>query len=285
MAKPIKKKKLRLRRKKNQPEEIVIDRAHGLVFKTEKELFEYFKPQINQLESEYEAVHTHDDFKDAEIDSLEDQLELTLDEPAEIWHDEKTFKEFPIFHFIRPVEELQAYHVAITYVSSEDEPTFIFFHFLTRDMAVVDKFRRGDLVYDQAFEEVGFGIVEGDSLGEGDPLSMGLFLAMLKVRAENDVPFTKFQELGLELREETIETADEIWRSGDMNGHNMVTFIKEYPDHEITNLHYIAVTLEDPSSQVHTLLYSFPTNDEGLVDRYRQGENLQAEEVQQESSH
>lgn len=32
-------------------------------------------------------------------------------------------------------------------------------------------------------------------------------------------------------------------------------------------------------------MFSFPTNDESLVDRYRHGENLHAEEVVQESSH
>ncbi|NQZ19758.1 MAG: peptidase, partial [Bdellovibrionales bacterium] len=35
----------------------------------------------------------------------------------------------------------------------------------------------------------------------------------------------------------------------------------------------------------HALLFSFPTSDETLVDRYRHGENLQADEVIQESSH
>ena len=283
--KAVKNKKLRLRRKKNQPEKIVIDRELGLIFDSEKELYDHFRTQIDQIEQEYESAHTKDDFDDKDIDNLEMHLDKTLDEPAEIWHDDKTFKEFPIFHFIRPVEELNAFHVAVSYVSSEDEPTFIFFHFLTRDLKLVEKFRRGDLVYDLAFEEVGFGTIEGDSLSEGDPLAMGLFIAMLKVRSESDISFEKFHELGHQLREDTIEGADEIWRSADLSGHNMVTFIKEYPDHEVKNLSYIAVTLEDPSSQVHTLLFSFPTNDESLVDRYRQGENLQADEVVQESSH
>ncbi len=283
--KAVKNKKLRLRRKKNQPEQIVIDRELGLIFNSEEELYTHFKTQIDQLEQEYESVHTQDDFKDEEILDLETQLDKTLDEPAEIWHDDKTFKEFPIFHFIRPIDDMNAFHVAVTYVSSDDEPTFIFFHFLTRDLHLVEKFRRGDLVYDRAFEEVGFGAIEGDSLSEGDPLSIGLFIAMLKVRGETDIPYEKFQELGAELREETIEHADEIWRAADMNGHNVVNFIKEYPDHIIPNLYYVGSTLEDASSQMHTLLFSFPTNDESLVDRYRQGDNLQAEEVVQESSH
>lgn len=284
-TKSAKSKKIKIRRPKANPSLIIIDKEAGLVFKTEKELFAYFQPQIDQLEAEYAKLHKTEDIDESKAGDLEQHLDLTLEQPDEIWHDAKTFKEFPIFHFIRSVEELSAFHVVITYVSSEDEPTFIFLHFLTQDLSLIEKYRRGDLIYDRSFEEVEFGAIEGDSLSEGDPLSIGLFIAMLKVRSENDIPYEKFKEIGAEYREETIESADEIWKSQDMNGAVMVTFIKEYPDYDTKSLFYIAITLEDSSSQVHTLLFSFPTNDESLVDRYRQGENLQAEEVVQESSH
>lgn len=283
--KPIRNKKLRLRRKKNQPEEIVIDRESGLVFSSEAELYAHFKKFVDAIEAEYQENVGDDDIAEEEVKRLDKQLDLTLEEPAEIWHDEKTFSEFPIFHFIRPLENVEAFHVAVTYVSADDEPTFIFFHFVTRDLDLVEKFRRGDLVYDLAFEEVGFGALEGDSLSDGDPFAMGLFISMLKVRADSDVSYAEFQKIGDELREDTIENADEIWRNTDSHGNNVVTFIKEFEEYEVSNLYYLAVTLEDPNTQVHTLIFSFPTNDETLVERYRHGENLQAEDVVQESSH
>jgi hypothetical protein len=273
---------VRLRRKKKN--QIVIDRQAGLVFDTENELFEHFNPQIEFLENEYDRIAPKDEGFEPNLDDSK-ILDLTLEEPAEIWHDDKTFKKFPIFHFIRPVESLEAFHVAVTYVSSEDEPTFIFFHFLTRSPELLNKYRRGDLVYDRAFEQVGFAALEGDALSESDPLAMGLFLAMLKIRADKDVPYERFLELGQELREDTIQEPDEIWRSSDMNGNVLVTFVKEFPDHTEKDLHYIAVTQEDANSRVHALLFSFPTNDASLVERYRHGENLQADEVVQESSH
>ena len=279
-----------MRRKKTQPEKIVIDREAGLVFNTEAELYKYFDPQIQKLESEFNAYSKEFSILDSESGGseieLENQLDQTLDEPAEIWYDERTFKDdFPIFHFIRPVDEASAFHVAVTFVSSDDEPTFIFLHFLTQDLGLVEKYRRGDLVYDRAFEDVAFGALEGDSLTEGDPLAMGLFISMLKVRSETDVAFDKFQELGGKYREETIESADEIWRSSDIHGNNLVTFIKEFPDSDPKDVYYIAITHEDPATAVHSLLFSFPTTDETLVERYRHGENLQADEVTQESSH
>lgn len=280
--KKLKSKGVRLRPKKK---EIVIDREAGLIFPNEKALYAHFQPFIDRLEAEYQAAKKTDDVKEEDVADVSAVLDLTLDEPAEIWHDDRTFSEFPIFHFIRPVEDVDAYHVAITYVSSEDEPTFIFLHFLTRDLELVSRYRRGDLVYDRAFEELGFAAIDGDGLTEGDPYAMGLFLSMLKVRGEKDVAYDKFRELGEALREDTIENPDEIWRNADLRGNNLVTFIKEVEDHAIPNLSYVVITQEDEGAGVHSLLFSFPTNDENLVDRYRHGENLQAEEVQQESSH
>lgn len=269
---------------RRQLPKIVIDQQAGLVFHSEKELYDYFRPQIEALEQEHQKWRKGDDLQEEDVSNLSDLLDHTLDEPAEIWYDEKTFKEFPIFHFIRPIEELDAFHVAVTYVSSDDEPTFIFLHFVTKDLELASRYRRGDLVYDRAFEEVGFGALEGDALSDGDPMAIGLFLSMLKLRGEQDVPFEEFQRLG-ECREDTIESADEIWRTHDLHGNTLVTFIKEFSEHEIRDLSYVAVTQEDANSNVHSLLFSFPTTDANLLDRYRHGENLQAEEVSQESSH
>ncbi len=271
--KALRKKGLRLRRKKAK--EIVIDREAGLVFPTEKAMLDHFQPQIQRLEQEYTSLaRENEDVRESEVKSIEDELDLTLEEPAEIWHDAQTFSEFPLFHFIRPIESIEAFHVVVAYVNSDDEPSFIFLHFVTRHLELVDNYRRGDLVYDRAFEEVGFGMLDGDALSEGDPLAMGLFIAMLKLRSDKDIPYEKFRALGEAEREDAIENADEIWRSTDMHGNQIVTFIKELPDHEEKNLFYIAITQEDASSQVHSLLFSFPTNDENLVDRYRHGENL-----------
>jgi hypothetical protein len=281
-----KSKKLKVKHKRVlKPELIVIDEAAGLVFKTEKQLFDFFEPQVAALETELNANRSDGDFTEEGVKDVESELDITLEEPAEIWFDEESFKEFPVFHFIRPLEKYEAFHIASAYVSQDDEPTFIFLHFATRDLSLVDRFRRGDLVYDRAFEEVGFGMIDGDSLSEGDPMAMGLFLAMLKLRGEKDIPFDQFHALGELARESTIESADEIWRSTDLKGNMLVTFIKEFSDHDISDLVYLAITQEDSNSGTHTLLFSFPTRDASLVDRYRHGENLQADEVTQESSH
>lgn len=267
---------------------IVVDEAAGLIFESENELYGYFQEAIEKLEHEFQALHSDSDFNDEEQIAREHFLESTLDEPDEVWMDDKTMEDFAIYHFIKSFEEgSESFrYVAIAYVSSEDEyPTFVFLHFPTKDSQLWQNYQRGELVFDQTFEQVVEASIDGDALGEGDPLAMGLYISMLKVRSEKDIPQEKFKDFA-DLREETIESGDEIWRKTDLDGNVLVSFIKEFPDHEsVKDLVYIAVTQEDESSNVHSLLFSFPTTDETLVDRYRQGENLQAEEVSQESAH
>jgi hypothetical protein len=147
---------------------------------------------------------------------------------------------------------------------------------------LVNKYRRGDSVFSPETRDICMGAIEGDSLYENDPLAVGLYSAMMMLRNTNDIPETQFLKYE-DLRESTLEEADEIWRSADSTGNVLVSFIKEMGEDE--ELYYIAVTLEDAPSGSHALLFSFPTTDKGLVDRYRHGENLQAEEVVQESSH
>lgn len=272
----------------SEKEYIVVDEAAGLIFENEEDLFGYFREAIDKLEEEYSSLRSAEDFSDEEQIARENYLEPTLDEPDEVWMDDKTFEDFAIYHFIRGYEQGdEAFkYVAVAYVSTEDEyPTFVFIHFPSRDSRVWQNYQRGEMVYDKNFEQVSGGSVEGDAMGEGDPLAVGLYQAMLKVRGEKDIPQEKFQDYA-DLREETIENADEIWRKNDLDGNILVSFIREFPDHETTkDLIYIAVTQEDEESNVHSLLFSFPTTDKTLADRYRQGENLQAEEVSQESAH
>lgn len=277
------------KKKENTEEElIVVDEAAGLIFESEKELFGYFQPAIDKLESEYSSIRSEDDFTDEEQISYEHYLESTLDEPDDVWMDDKTFEDFTVYHFIKSFEEgaIRFNYVAVSYVSGEDEyPAFVFIHFPTKIEATVENYERGELVFDKTYAQVVDGAIEGDAMTEGDPLAVGLYRAMLTVRSEKDLTQDKFQALA-PLREETIENADEIWRKNDLDGNVLVSFIKDFPDHEeYKDLSYIAVTQEDEETNVHSLLFSFPTTDKTLVDRYRQGENLQAEEVSQESAH
>jgi len=269
---------------KSQPfkpfEKIVINEADGLVFDSENELYAHFANDIIKLEKEFFSLRDEDDIPESEFVAHESSLGLTLENPDEIWEDTHSLQDQVVYVYIKKISE-HLYHVAACYLTDET-PSFVYLHFPTNNVDLVNKYRRGDSVFSPETRDVCMGAIEGDALYENDPLAVGLYSAMMMLRNTNDIPETQFLKYE-ELREPTLEEADEIWRSADSTGNVLVSFIKETGEDE--ELYYIAVTLEDAPSGSHALLFSFPTTDKGLVERYRHGENLQAEEVVQESSH
>lgn len=265
----------------------MIDEEQNLVFDSEEKVFIFFAEPIERVESLYQEARRKDDFSDEDQITLESYLDNTLSDPDEIWVMSKFFEKAPIHVFIKNIvkEGVVFDYVAIVFLSSKEKnPTFVISHFPTKFKETVDVFRKEELIYSKDMEVIYYAGLDGDALSENDEYSFGLVNSMLRLRTEKDIPLKDFKNY-MVLRDETIENPDEIWRKTDHDGNILVSFIKENPDAEMGPPYYVVVTLEEENSEVHTLLFSFPTNDENLVDRYRQGENLQAEEVSQESSH
>lgn len=273
---------------KNPKEAIVIDEANGLVFQDEDELYSHFLNEIQFLEESFLKWRRPDqDIDENTYEEYESYLTKTLEEPDEVWEDTAWMPETTFTIYVRRFEKEfngdDLYYVAVVHLT-DGIPSFVYLHFPTIDNELVQRYQRGDLVYDEAIKNAPPGALEGDALLEGDQLATGLYKAMLKVRSPKDIPEVSFKEHS-ELREESIEEADEIWRANDSVGNILVTFIKDFSHKKEKELHYIVVTLEDTPSNTHSLLFSFPTSDKNLLSRYRHGENLQAEEVVQEASH
>lgn len=258
--------------------QLVIDEARGWVFDDEEALYAFFKPSIEKVEIKL--------FTEEVLEEMyEDELERTLEDPDEIWANFSVLEEsYPVYLFFRKMKSEDVTQIAVCYCI-EDEPTFIYTYFCLDDEKEIENLRSDNLIYDRAIKEVFKGAIEGDSLSEGDELSIGLYQAMITLRPDSDIKEEDFKAY-IDLREESIEEPDEIWRSMDSYGNHLVYFIREYEDSESgENFFYVVITLEDKVSDSNVLLFSFPTNEESLVERYRKGENLQAEEVTQESSH
>jgi len=264
-------------------EMIVIDKAAGLVFSNENDLYTHFAPAIQVVERDYLSHKSDFDLSEEQQAKYDRYLPELLDDPDEIWEDSKTLKDDYVWIYIKRFQaEPEKYHVALCYLT-EDVPSFVYLHFVTQDEKLLKHFKRESKVYDREDFEAPLGAIDGDALNEGDELALGLYKAMMLLRSDDDINEERFVEYH-EYREEGIEDADEIWRSSDSFGNTLVSFVKEFSEAGKT-FWYVVVTLEDSASNSHALLFSFPTSDSSLVDRYRHGENLQAEEVVQESSH
>ena len=265
--------------KRKSAEPIIIDEAQGLVFGTEQELYSHFETEIQTLEREFFSIRKTDDINEFEFKKYDSQLEQLLDDPDEVWEDTATLGQQRVFIYIRQFDQVA--HIAACYLT-ESTPSFVYLHFPTSDQALVERYRRGQMVFQRMMADVPMGAIDGDALHEGDDLAEGLYKAMLLLRADKDIPEDEFMDYA-DCREDALEEADEIWRSGDTTGNVLVSFIKQFDEDE--EFYYVVVTVEDAPSGSHALLFSFPTRDKSLVERYRHGENLQAEEVVQESSH
>jgi hypothetical protein len=266
--------------RKRIEEPIVIDESNGLIFASEDELYVHFEKEIQILEREFFELRDENDIEEPKFAKYDEQLEIVLDDPDEVWEDSTTLPGQRMFLYIRQFGN-DVFHVAACYLT-QSTPSFVYLHFPTNDEHLVDHYRRGQMAFQRSNADIPVGAIDGDALFEADELAVGLYKAMLLLRSEKDIPEDRFHEYG-DYREETLEEADEIWRSSDSLGNVLVSFIKEFgEDDEFT---YVVVTVEDAPSGSHALLFSFPSHDKGLVDRYRHGENLQAEEVVQESSH
>lgn len=284
-------KKSKNRGKKKIQELFVIDEEKNLVFDSENKIFDFFDKPIHSIEKKYLDLRKEDDFSDEEQTRLEKYLDLTLAEPDEIWFSDTYFTKAPIHIFIKNfvVDKLVFDYVAIVFLSTKERnPTFVLSHFPSKHKELVNEFKFGAQIFSHEMEIKHFAGLEGDALSEDDSLAIGLCHSMMRIRSEKDIPLSDFGKF-IEMREDTIQNPDEIWRTTDHLGNVLVYFIKENPDSENGCSFYVAITLEEESpnenSVIHTLLFSFPSNDENLIDRYRQGENLQAEDVSQESSH
>lgn len=281
MSKALQKRSSAARKRRPAPK-IVIDEAKGLVFSSEEDLYRHFNQEIDELEKEFFRLRARGDINEGEFPNYEKNLTTLLEDPDEVWEDRETLPNRPLIIYLRKMED-DLYHVAACYLT-EDVPSFVYLHFPTNDVDLVGKYKRGEMIYDRSQRDIPIGAMDGDALSEGEELATGLYQAMLKLRSDRDILEEDFPEYFV-LREETLEDGDEIWRSSDSMGNVLVTFIKEFHDIRDEDMHYIVVTVEDSVSNSHALLFSFPSRDKTLIDRYRHGENLQAEEVVQEASH
>jgi len=294
-------------------DKLSIDPDRGWFFDNEDELFDFFQSDITKVESSFKEVQ-----KNALNEESSSTLEFTLERPDQIWVDNAFFKDDrSLWLFIKDHGEKKELVFCHCY---KKEPTFIYFYASVKNSFNFNETEDGlesaskktsakastktstkpsneEFKNFSLFKEfshgtsgsahVPYGALDGDSLIEGDELAVGLYRAMMTLRNSDDLLETDFQDFS-DMREPAIEEADEIWRTMDSYGSHLVHFIKEFEytnDIETEVLYYVVVTVEDTVSESNVLLFSFPTFDESLVDRYRVGENLQSEEVVQEGSH
>lgn len=284
MAKAKKTVKSKTRQKVELPDEIQIDAKKDLVFKNEKEVQQYFGEALKYFEKEFESRVPPKDIPLKEFPDYEKELKELLMNPDEVWESRDLFPQWSIHTFFKKFQNSKEtfYYLAVAY-TSDGRPTFLFLHFPTRIFDFANSFRKGRMVYDRNIQEAQEREVLGDALQDQDPMAVGLYEAMLKLRSPADISEAEFSDF-LKFRERTLDQPDEIYRNQDTQGHVFVTFVRHFTEDD-RSFTYIIVTAEEEVSESNYMLFSFPTRDPNLIDRYRHGDRLSSDEFVREESH
>lgn len=296
-----------------QERALFVEEEIGRVFCSEPCIAQFFQPQIERLEKEYERRLTAGDLRGSEREALDHLRWITLQEPDEIWR-EKTLSgdlRYTLISEFQPGER-RVWCVCVC-LFLRGEPSFLFIAFPTRNAAMVNQYRRGERVAVErparqqesprsAAEGAGTpseatpgqqGEAQGqessplsDRLGEPWTEEETIRARMLRDRRSDDVPAEEFA-LYQGCMEETLESPDEVWtlpvaESGDSEHDPEASFliyhfIKYYAE-ERPPIWYVIVARETEGEEHLEIVDVFPTRDPTLVERYRRGEQEVGEE-------
>ena len=247
---------------------LLVDDHNDLIFCDEGCLHEYFEEEVEQLENELAKLRSENDIRSKDYKNYEQFLPMVLNEPDEIWEVETTEEEaglnFYIGEFFHEKEHI--FYIAAAY-RVDDNPAFVYLHFPTRDRNLVEKYRRGELVFDGESEEEDF----DDEVTETN-IAIELYNEMLENRSEVDIDPDDFSAYA-DLKLPTVDRPEEIWRRIDDSGNTFIIYISHF-QREAEQVAFVVVAVEDELTDSAVPIFGFPTLDQKLLDRFRQGEMI-----------
>lgn len=251
---------------------VYVEESANRYFCSEKCIRAYYDPMAEHYRKEMLAIRDPHDISESEFAEYESYAPLCLSNPDEVWEDTTEFGEVISYHIAAFTNEGGKFTYVVACFCLEDEPTYILTSFPTRDKKLVEEFRRGEkLEFAEGDQEV--------PEPEVSPVLADDFLArqgnaieeeMLRHRSAEDVPSSEFEDF-VHLVDQTIENPDEVWELQDEGDNPLLTLISQHEEH----LYYVVICAIDASQEQQEnwrVIYSFPTRDQSLVQRYRRGQ-------------
>jgi hypothetical protein len=265
---------------------LFVEEEVGRIFCSETCIADYFTPDIERLEREYNRRLSPSDLMGEERESLAHLRWITLQEPDEVWR-EKTLTgdyRFTLISEFQPGDR-KIWCICIC-LFLRGEPSFLFLAFPTRNAAMVSAYRRGERVewVRPAQESRSPQRSQEDERTQGNQKEMMDGLAsdwtedetlraqLIQERRSDDISPEDFA-LYQSCLEETLESPDEVW-SLQLAGPDTLKlyhFIRHYQN-ESPSVWYIIVAKETEEEEQIEILDAFPTRDANLADRYRRGQ-------------
>ncbi len=263
---------------------LLVEEELSRIFCTEECISAFFGPEIARLEKQYFKLLSPSDLN-AEAREKNAHLRwLTLEEPDEVWR-EKTLAgdyRYTLISEFQPGSK-PVWCVCIT-LFLRGEPSFLYLAFPTKNAAMVNAYRRGERVqWSRSKADGGKQIhASAGEKGEQPAPTDGLaaawtheetLRAQINVkRRSDDIPNEDY-ELYQGCVDKTLEEPDEVWslRTDGEDSPRIYHFIRHFPE-EKPGVWYLIVARETDDPEQIEILDAFPTKDQSLAERFRQGE-------------
>lgn len=256
----------------NSDEKIVyVEESANRYFCSEKCIRAYYDPMSEHYRKQMLDIRDPHDISEADFAEYESYAPLCLSNPDEEWVDTTEFGETITYFLSNFTNEGGKFTYIVACFCLEDEPTYILLSFPTRDKKLAEEFRRGEKIERKDDdEEPGEPEISSPVLTEDFLARQGNAIEeeMLRHRDPTDVPKEEFEEY-VHLVDQTIENPDEVWELQDEGDNPILTLISQHEE----SLHYVVICTFDATQTQESwrVIYSFPTRDPALVQRYRRG--------------
>lgn len=250
---------------------VYVEESTNRFFCSEKCIRTFYDPMADYYKKRMLEIRDPHDIPETDFPQYESYAPLCLAHPDEVWGDSTENGESVYYFMANYTNEGGKFTYIVMSFCMELEPTYIVLSFPTRDKKLVEEFRKGQQIELQ--DET-----DAPAEPEADPVLQEDFLAkqgnaieeeMLRHRRATDVPKDEFEEYS-HLLDHTIENPDEVWELQDEGENTLLTLISQQDD----KLHYVVICVQEQNAEnqeAWKVIYSFPTNDPALVQRYRRG--------------
>lgn len=284
---------------------LFVETEVGRCFCTEECIQDYFQPTVEAMEEEWRKLRSPSDFTDKEVEKLLYHRGDTLEDPDEVWIQTAETSE-KIYTFISQFRQGEdPFWFVVACITIEGIPSFVFLSFATRDEALVEEYRRGQLASGiteedaaRATEHLNIGDEQNNVHQLAEPGSSSFERLYGDMRQANDIPredFPKFDPFV----DSTLDEPDEIWTITEESS-KWYSFISKYKVSDSEIIHAPdrveseegdeeEATGEEPGAGVEPgnwfymvlvcrqvgesleVVFAFPTIDPGLVQHFRKG--------------
>lgn len=249
---------------------VYVEESAARYFCSEKCIRGYYDPMAEYYRKQMMEIRDPHDISEADFAEYESYAPLCISNPDETFVDATEFGETITYFLANFTNEGGKFTYIVACFCMEEEPTYILLSFPTRDKKLVEEFRRGEKIErapedDEVTEPEVNAVLNEDFLaGQGNAIEE----EMLRHRDSKDISPDEFEEY-VHLVDQTIENPDEVWELQDEGENPILTLITQHEE----NLHYVVICTFDASGGQESwrVIYSFPTRDPSLVQRYRRG--------------